>query len=94
MPIYVYEVVATGEVFEHLQSLAEAPLTSHPGTGAPVRRLITAPNLTLNYSDGANRTRLSGKNLANHGFTKYEKAGGGTYVKTSGDPAAPATIQR
>jgi hypothetical protein len=93
MPIYVYEVVATGEVFEVSQRLAEPRLTVHPVSGEPVRRVITAPNLTLNHSDGANRTKLSAKNLARHGFTKYEKAGGGHYVKTSGDPAAPKEIK-
>ncbi len=94
MPIYVYEVIATGEVFEVSQRLADPRLTVHPVSGEPVRRVITAPNLTLHHSDAANRTKLSGNNLARHGFTKYEKAGGGRYVKTAGDPAAPKEIQR
>lgn len=94
MPIYIYEVIATGEVFEHLQRLADPPLTTHPETGAPVRRVITAPNLTLKHADSSNRTKLGDNNLAKHGFTKYVKAGGGRYVKTAGDPAAPKEIQR
>jgi hypothetical protein len=93
MPTYVYEVVATGEEFEVSQRLDELRLTVHPVSGDPVRRLITAPNLTLNHSDAANRTKLSGNNLARHGFTKYEKAAKGHYVKTSGDPAAPRELR-
>jgi hypothetical protein len=89
MPNYVYEVITTGETFEQLQSLADPRLTVHPVSGEPVRRLITAPNLTLNHSDAANRTKLSGQNLSRHGFTKYEKAAKGHYVKTSGDNAPP-----
>lgn len=94
MPIYVYEVVGTGEVFEISQRLDEPRLTVHPVSGEPVRRVVTAPNLTLKHSDGANRTKLGDNNLAKHGFTKYVKAGGGRYVKTAGDPAAPKEIQR
>jgi hypothetical protein len=94
MPIYVYEIVATGEVFECAQRLADPPLSAHPETGVAVRRVITAPNLTLKHSDGAKRTKLGDNNLAKHGFTKYMKAAPGHYVKTAGDPAAPAEIQR
>jgi hypothetical protein len=93
MPIYSYEIIATGEVFEHPQNLAEPRLTVHPVSGAPVRRLITVPNLTLNHSEGANRTLLGDNNLAKLGFTKYVKAAPGHYVKTTGDPAAPTNIQ-
>lgn len=45
MPTYLYETMpdATGaaERFEVKQSFAEAPLTTHPETGAPVRRVIS-----------------------------------------------------
>jgi predicted nucleic acid-binding Zn ribbon protein len=46
MPTYLYETVPTapdGDVarFEVKQSFSEAPLTVHPETGAPVRRVIS-----------------------------------------------------
>jgi len=46
MPTYVYETIASksGESvvqFEIQQSMKDAPLTKHPETGAPVRRLIS-----------------------------------------------------
>ena len=46
MPTYLYETVPTAldesiERFELKQSFSEAPLTVHPQTGAPVRRVIS-----------------------------------------------------
>lgn len=46
MPTYLYETVPSSsddviERFELKQSFAEAPLTAHPETGAPVRRVIS-----------------------------------------------------
>lgn len=44
MPTYVYETLpAEGETpqrFEVRQSMTDQPLTRHPDTGAPVRRVI------------------------------------------------------
>ena len=44
MPTYVYEVIQPdgqpGEQFEVVQPISEAPLTEHPETGEPVRRVI------------------------------------------------------
>ena len=46
MAIYIYERVtpkktAPNEIFEIRQSMSEAPLTKHPETGEPIRRVIT-----------------------------------------------------
>lgn len=42
MPIYVYETLdAKKRRFELKQSMADAPLTHDPGTGAPVQRVIS-----------------------------------------------------
>ena len=44
MPTYVYETMAAaGEVverFEVRQGMTEAPLTAHPASGVPVRRVV------------------------------------------------------
>lgn len=88
MPIYVYEVVqadgSAGETFEWLQGIHDSPLTQHPETGAPVRRVITAANMAGSWSDMKASSNLSNKNLAEKGFTKYVKAGDGKYEKAAG----------
>lgn len=50
VPTYVYETIPTDDatkpvVFEVQQKLADPPLTQHPDTGEPVRRVLTAPFL-------------------------------------------------
>ncbi|MBL8889179.1 MAG: FmdB family transcriptional regulator [Planctomycetaceae bacterium] len=89
MPIYVYEVVeidgSSGETFEWLQGMHEPPLTQHPDTGVPVRRVITAANMAGTWSDMKASSNLSNKNLAEKGFTKYVKAGDGKYEKAAGN---------
>lgn len=88
MPTYVYQVInedgSEGEVFEIFQKMTDAPLTKHPETGKPVRRLITAPNIAGNWSDSATKSKLSNKNLDRLGFTKYERAGDGKFEKKAG----------
>lgn len=46
MPIYVYETIpaapgTASERFELRQSMSEAPLTQHPDSGVPVRRVLS-----------------------------------------------------
>ncbi len=92
MPLYIYQVIeadgSDGEVFEVLQRISEPPLTSHPETGKPVKKLISVPNAVTHYSAG----NLSNDRLGKLGFTKYEKAGGGFYEKTAG--SGPDVIKR
>lgn len=40
MPTYVYKGLESGEYFEVEQSIHEDPLTHHPETGEPVKRVI------------------------------------------------------
>ncbi len=92
MPLYVYQIVeddgSDGEIFEVMQRMADAPLTVHPDTGRPVRKLIAAPNTVTKYGAG----NLSNDRLGRLGFTKYEKAGDGKYERTAG--SGPDVIQR
>ena len=81
MPTYVYEILTkdgegTGETFEHAQPMKDAPLTEHPETGAPVRRVPQAPTIAGKWSDMKGKSTLSNKNLERMGFTKYENRGG------------------
>ena len=88
MPLYVYEVVlpdgSGGETFEIVQSLSAEALKKHPDTGKPVRRVFGAPNAPRTWTDSQSKARLSDKNLASKGLTKYVKSGDGTYEKTAG----------
>jgi len=89
MPTYVYEVVQQdgtgGETFEVVQRISEKPLTKHPETGVPVRRVIQAPFIGGSWSDGAmNKHVKDDKKLDRLGFTKYVKAGDGIYEKRAG----------
>jgi len=96
VPVYLYEVITDsndGERFEVSQKMGEPALTQHPESGAPVRRLITPPNIASQYTE-----RTAAKNVSDDGrleklgFTKYVKSGDGQYQKTLGD--GPDTIQR
>lgn len=97
MPTYVYEIVdtegeGTGECFEVVQTMSEKPLTKHPETGQPVRRVPQAPIIAGKWSDMKGKSQLSNKNLDRLGLTKYEKRGDGYYEKTAGK--GPKTIHR
>lgn len=91
MPTYLYCVVlpdgSDGERFEAFQAMAEPALTVHPTSGLPVRRLPVASQMQF----GSDSQRLSNKNLDRLGFTKYERAGDGTYEKKAGK--GPRSIQ-
>jgi hypothetical protein len=62
----------------------QPPLTVHPETGQPIRRTLTAPNVTGKWSDSGMTANLSDRNLAAKGFTKYVKTGDGRYEKAVG----------
>jgi hypothetical protein len=89
MPLYAYELVnpdgSGGEQFELFQSMADEPLTKHPETGRPVRRVLCAPAIGGRWSDGAMaRSVADDKKLDRLGFTKYVKSGDGVYEKRAG----------
>ena len=93
MPTYVYEVInedgSGGDRFEVVEKMSDDPMTSHPESGEPVRRVFLPTNLN---TKGGSKRFTDPDHLAKHGFTRYEKAGDGTYEKTAGD--GPDTIQK
>lgn len=97
VPIYVYEIVDErgegGETFELLQKISDPPLTEHPETGQPVRRVIQPPFIGGTWSEGAmHRSTNDDKKLDRLGFTKYVKSGDGIYEKRAGK--GPDVISR
>ncbi len=88
MPVYVYQVIeedgGEGEVFEVQQRMSEPPLTTHPETGKRVVRVIQPPMVGGRHSEASVKKNLSPDRLGKLGFTRYQRAGGGFYEKTSG----------
>jgi predicted nucleic acid-binding Zn ribbon protein len=90
MPTYVYETITDDpelrEVFEVVQLMRDEPLTAHPESGVPVRRVIQAPMIGGKWSSvGKSSEGASDSKLRDLGFTKYVKTSGGTYEKTVGE---------
>lgn len=86
MPIYVYQTLETGERFELHQSMRDDPITAHPETGEPVRRVILPPNLATQYTPGKEKKLLDNKTVEKAGFTKYERDKvTGTYNRVAGN---------
>ena len=97
MPTYVYEVITSdgsdGEQFEIFQGMSDAPLTSHPESGLPIRRVFLPPAIGGKWSESAmNKSVADDKKLDKMGFTKYVKAGDGFYEKRAGK--GPDVISR
>jgi putative FmdB family regulatory protein len=91
MPIYEY--IATSEPacatcregFDRLQRLSDESLTTCPECGAPVRRVLSAPQVVAGQGHV-----LQESHIAKHGFTQYKRVGKGKYEKTAGK--GPDTI--
>ena len=97
MPLYDYEAInpdgSSGEPFELFQRMADPPLTRHPETGQPIRRVLSAPAVGGKWSDSAMAKNMADdKKLDRLGFTKYVKSGDGTYEKRAGK--GPDVISR
>jgi putative FmdB family regulatory protein len=84
MPIYEYIPLTVRRCshcengFEQLQKIRDLVLHSCPHCQAPVRRVISAPNLAKSGPS------LEPANLEKHGFTQYRKSSKGVYQKTAG----------
>jgi putative FmdB family regulatory protein len=74
MAVYEYEHKGKGcrlgKVFEVEQSIKDAPLKKCPECGRPVKKLISAPALSLSRAD---------KDLESKGFTKLVRREKGVY---------------
>lgn len=50
MPTYLYKSLENGEIYEIKQSMTEAPLSTHPETGAPIKRILARPGIAFKGS--------------------------------------------
>lgn len=89
MPTYVYEVVSEngepGERFEYVQPMSDEPLSKHPETGQPVRRVFVPFHVAGKYAPLKTDRNLSDdKKLERLGFTKFVKSADGQYDRAFG----------
>jgi hypothetical protein len=97
MPTYIYEIItedgAPGERFEVVQRMVDEPLTEHPETGRPVRRVFLPPRIAGRFAPmKTDRNLADDSKLERLGFTKYVKSSDGTYDKTIG--SGPGQIKK
>ena len=96
MPTYLYEVLNGSEpteTFEIDQDFRDSPLTSHPITKEPVRKILSPSTISLKHTDSSEKKVLSDDNLSKHGFNRYEKSdSNGTFHRTAGKEG-PQTIR-
>lgn len=71
MPVYLYEVVKTGELIEIEHGINDPAPTQHPETGEALQRVYTAPNIGTKYGSDNTKRLLSDESLKKGGFTKY-----------------------
>lgn len=50
MPTYRYKDLNTGEIYEIKQSMRDEPLTIHPQSGAPIKRVLSTPAIAFKGS--------------------------------------------
>jgi len=92
MPLYEYQPDGEGcdycrGRFEVMQKIADPPLEKCPKCGGKCHRVFSSFAAIK-----STRSMLSPKNLGEHGFTQYKRAGSGYYEKTCGP--GPDLIQR
>jgi putative FmdB family regulatory protein len=90
MPVYEYEhcddsACAMGVIFEIRQSLDAAPLTRCPDCQAPVRKLISRPNIS---------TPRGNAQLKDMGFTKLVRRDDGVYENVTARPGDSRYVLR
>jgi predicted nucleic acid-binding Zn ribbon protein len=68
MPIYVYQGLESGQLFEFEQRFQDPPFERHPETGEPLKRLIHPPAIIFKgsgwYSTDHRSTKSSGDSAA------------------------------
>lgn len=88
MPIYTYQEInedgTDGEMFDIVRAMSDPPLTEHPETGKPVKRVYKPVHIAGVMNELHSKNRLSDKNLDRLGFTKYQRNGKGHYERTAG----------
>lgn len=97
MPTYLYQTALPGvdePPFEVEHPMSQPPLTEHPVTGEPLRRILHAPNIGTRYSERKIREHTETSKVAKAGFTKYVRdKQTGQYHKEAG-AAGPDVLQR
>ena len=92
MAVFQYVVLngkTTPDFIEIEQASGEKALSHHPITGEPIKRVLSAPSLTLKHSSEKESKILSHDNLVKNGFSIFEKdSSTGSYSQTIGQSKA------
>ena len=95
MPVYTYQLInedgTEGDTFDVVRGMSEPPLTEHPETGQPCKRIFQPVHIAGMASAHHAQSLLTDKNLEKNGFTKYVRNGKGHYERTAGK-AGPENI--
>lgn len=88
MPVYTYQIVredgTPGEMFDVVRKMSDPPLTHHPETGEPVKRIFKPTHIAGITSELHKKTHLNEKKLEQNGFTMYKRNGKGHYERRVG----------
>jgi len=76
MPIYVYKGLDSGEYFEVEQSIHDEPLTRHPKTGEPVKRVIQPVGVIFKGSGWYVKDSRSSNSASKQPEKKKSESGG------------------
>ncbi len=96
MPIYEYRRSKTSsgcdvcvDGFEAVHKMSDPRITSCPECDGEVERVMSVASFSTREPSA---TTLAHANVEKKGFTRYERAGPGSYVKTAGN--GPTTLSR
>ena len=76
MPIFKYLVLNGNKAPEYIeveQSIGSPPLSKHPISGEPLKKIPYSPSLTLSHSTIRENSSLSSDRLKKHGFSIFQK---------------------
>ena len=71
MPVYLYEVVKTGEILEIEHGVNDEAPQVHPESGLKIQRIYAAPHIAGKFGGDYHKKILSDESIAKSGFTKY-----------------------
>lgn len=96
MPLYEYECEVEGNRFEVIQKFSDAPLTTCPTCGGPVRRLISSPAIQFKgtgwyITDYARKGTSSDKGTSDSGSSAKSNGNGSSSAGSSSGNASSSS---
>lgn len=86
MPVYIYQGLETGNYYEFTQGYHDAPLSHHPETQEPLKRVISAPAVVFKGSGWYAKDSRSSSSSRTAGSSENSPA-----ASPSEAPSSPGT---